>query len=69
MRWQHAPGRRAAHRRRPLRRAGAGWRNLAKLEKRFTKKEIQKMMQKAGLIDIKFSNKAPYYVVLGIKAN
>ena len=40
-----------------------------KLEKRFTKKEIQTMMQKAGLIDIKFSNKAPYYVVLGIKAN
>ena len=40
-----------------------------KLEKRFSKKEIQNMMVKAGLVNIEFSNKAPYHVALGIKAN
>ena len=38
-----------------------------KIEHRFTKKEISNMMQKAGLIDIKFSEKVPYWVAVGQK--
>ena len=37
------------------------------LEKRFSKKEINNMMTKAGLKKIKFLNKAPYWVALGFK--
>ena len=37
------------------------------LEKRFSKKEINTMMTKAGLKKIKFLNKAPYWVALGFK--
>ena len=37
------------------------------LEKRFSKKEINIMMIKAGLKKIKFLNKAPYWVALGLK--
>ena len=38
-----------------------------KLEKRFTKLEIEKMMIKAGLMEIKFSDHTPYYCAVGIK--
>ena len=38
-----------------------------KIEKRFTKIEISKMMNSAGLENISFSKKAPYWVALGYK--
>jgi len=38
------------------------------LEQRFTRKQIESMMQSAGLIDIKFSESAPYWCVVGLKA-
>ena len=38
-----------------------------KLEKRFTKKEIEKMLLDAGFVDIKFSKNAPYWVALAWK--
>jgi hypothetical protein len=38
------------------------------LEKRFTRSQIEKMMIKAGLIDIRFSEKEPYWCAVGIKA-
>ena len=38
-----------------------------KLEQRFTKDEIYKMMQCSGLTDIKFSQNSPYWVAVGIK--
>ena len=38
-----------------------------KLEKRFTKKEVQEMLIKAGFKNIKFSNNAPYWVALAWK--
>jgi len=37
------------------------------LEKRFTKKQIKKMMTEAGLIDIKFSETEPFWCSLGYK--
>jgi ubiquinone/menaquinone biosynthesis C-methylase UbiE len=37
------------------------------LEKRFSKNEIKKMMQCSGLKNIKFSNTAPFWVVIGYK--
>jgi ubiquinone/menaquinone biosynthesis C-methylase UbiE len=37
------------------------------LEQRFTKKEIEQMMQSAGLTDIVFSEETPYWCALGIK--
>lgn len=37
-------------------------------ESRFSKDEIEKMMQNAGLINIKFSNKKPYWHAVGFKA-
>jgi len=37
------------------------------LEKRFTKKQIQEMMEKAGLTEISFSNNIPYWHVVGKK--
>jgi ubiquinone/menaquinone biosynthesis C-methylase UbiE len=37
------------------------------LEQRFTKKEIQEMMQAAGLNEITFSDKIPYWHVIGRK--
>jgi len=40
-----------------------------KLEKRFTKVEIQKMMINAGFTDIIFSDSTPYWVVLGRKSS
>ena len=39
-----------------------------RLENRFTKKEIQEMMEEAGLENIKFSNLPPYWCAVGIKA-
>ena len=38
-----------------------------KIEKRFTKKEITKMMRESGLINIKFSKYTPYWVCIGYK--
>ena len=38
-----------------------------KLEKRFTKKEIQSMLLKAGFVDVQFSEKTPYWVALAWK--
>ncbi len=37
------------------------------LEKRYTKKEIKNMLEKAGLRNIKFSKKAPYWCAVGFK--
>ena len=37
------------------------------LEKRFTKKEIYKMMQKSGLEKIKFKNSTPFWTAVGFK--
>ena len=37
------------------------------LEKRFTRKEITKMMTAAGLDDVRFSDFAPYWCAVGIK--
>lgn len=39
-----------------------------KLEKRFTKSEIQEMMVGAGLQHIRFSDRPPFWVAVGIKA-
>lgn len=38
------------------------------LEQRFTRHEIQGMMESAGLRDIRFSENAPYWCAVGIKA-
>jgi len=38
-----------------------------RLEQRFTKKEIHSMMIDAGLTDIEFSNKVPFWTALGYK--
>jgi SAM-dependent methyltransferase len=37
------------------------------LEQRFNRQEIEVMLRDAGLIDIKFSDKAPYWCVVGTK--
>lgn len=37
------------------------------LEKRFTLKEITKMMDTAGLRDVRFSDRAPYWCAVGLK--
>ena len=39
-----------------------------RLEKRFTKAEIMKMMEDAGLENIVFSNKVPYWCALGFRS-
>lgn len=39
-----------------------------RLEQRFTRQEIEKMMRDAGLEQIKFSAHAPYWCAVGIKA-
>ena len=38
-----------------------------RLEQRFTKNQIQKMMEVAGLRDIVFSNKVPYWCAVGTR--
>lgn len=38
-----------------------------RLEKRFTRAEITQMLHQAKLVDIKFSNSAPFWVAVGIK--
>lgn len=38
------------------------------LEQRFTKAQIERMMRDAGLIDIRFSESAPYWCAVGQKA-
>lgn len=37
------------------------------LEQRFTRKEISDMLQTAGLKDVRFSNKVPFWCAVGIK--
>ena len=37
------------------------------LEQRFTKKEIATMMESAGLVDVRFSDSAPYWCAVGFK--
>ena len=37
------------------------------LEQRFTKQQIKSYMERSGLIDIKFSDNAPYWCAVGIK--
>ena len=37
------------------------------LEKRFTKKEIYKMMEESGLENIKFRKKPPFWTAIGFK--
>lgn len=39
-----------------------------RLENRFTRDEIHRMMERCGLTDIKFSDRRPYWVASGIKA-
>lgn len=39
------------------------------LEQRFTREQIEGMMLKAGLVDIRFSEAAPYWCVVGSKAS
>ena len=38
-----------------------------KLEKRFTKIEIEQMLRDAGFTNIRFSSSTPYWVAVGIK--
>lgn len=38
-----------------------------RLEQRFTRKQIQSMMESAGLINIRFSDDAPYWCAVGIR--
>jgi hypothetical protein len=38
-----------------------------KIEKRFSRNEIEIMMKKSQLKNIKFSNKQPYWVAIGTK--
>ena len=38
------------------------------LEQRFTKNKIKKMMESAGLVNIKFSSRAPFWCVVGVKS-
>jgi ubiquinone/menaquinone biosynthesis C-methylase UbiE len=37
------------------------------LEKRFTRKEIAEMLETAGLTDVRFSDKAPYWCAVGVR--
>lgn len=39
------------------------------LEKRFTRQEIQAMLESAGFCDIRFSEHPPYWCVVGIRSN
>ena len=39
-----------------------------RLEQRFTRKQIQAMMESAGLIDIRFSEGSPYWCAVGIRS-
>ena len=38
------------------------------LEQRFTRAQIESMMREAGLVDVRFSEGAPYWCVVGLKA-
>ena len=37
------------------------------LEKRFTKRQIEEMMESAGLVNIRFSDAAPFWCAMGVK--
>jgi SAM-dependent methyltransferase len=39
-----------------------------RLERRFTRRQIAQMMQRAGLINIRFCDQAPYWCAIGYKA-
>ena len=38
-----------------------------RLERRFSKKQVQQMMEKAGLERIKFSDNMPFWCVMGYR--
>jgi hypothetical protein len=38
------------------------------LEQRFSRSQIEEMLKKAGLVDIKFSKNIPYWCAVGYKA-
>ena len=38
------------------------------LEQRFSREQIQQMMEAAGLVEVRFSERAPYWCAVGIKA-
>ena len=40
-----------------------------RLEQRYTKAEIEEMMKRAGLVDIRFSDSAPFWCAVGYKKN
>jgi len=37
------------------------------LEQRFTRKQITDMMESAGLVNVRFSDAAPYWCAVGVK--
>jgi ubiquinone/menaquinone biosynthesis C-methylase UbiE len=39
-----------------------------RLERRFTRKEIQQMMERSGLTDVRFSDAAPFWCAAGVRA-
>ncbi len=39
-----------------------------RLEKRFTRDEIEAMLQQAGFVDVRFSERVPFWCAVGIKA-
>ena len=39
-----------------------------RLEKRFTRSEIERMLERAGFADVQFSNSTPFWCAVGIKA-
>jgi hypothetical protein len=40
-----------------------------RLEKRFTREEIKKMLESVGLTGIRFSDSAPYWVCAAVKSD
>jgi hypothetical protein len=38
------------------------------LEQRFTRREIARMMEAAGLQDVRFSEREPFWVAVGVKS-
>lgn len=39
------------------------------LERRFTKRQIKEMMESAGLVNIRFSDTAPFWCAVGVKCD
>jgi hypothetical protein len=38
-----------------------------RLEKRFTRPEIEAMLKRAGFVDVRFSDREPFWCAVGIK--